>query len=134
MSWSNGNDKGLLWKLPVVKSKDVGKIGPAFGYGVGCGIGFGIGLLGGAGLGAGLPGLQFGFGIGAGCGIGIGFGYGVGKGIAYDENRRYSNIGKLFRGARNVSSQDKIDVLIDEIIESTRKLIKATSREMEKWK
>ena len=58
---------------------------------------FGVG----AGLGAGFPGLQIGIGVGAGCGIGLGFGYGVGKGIAYDENKRYSNVGKLFRGAGN---------------------------------
>lgn len=42
-----GDDKGLLWKLPVVESKRFGKLGPAFGFGAGCGLGFGIGLLGG---------------------------------------------------------------------------------------
>lgn len=51
----------------------------------------------GTGFGAGLPGLQIGFGVGAGCGVGIGFGYGVGRGIAYDENQKYSNIGTFFR-------------------------------------
>lgn len=40
-------DKALIWKLPVIKSKDLGKLGPAFGYGVGCGFGLGVGLLGG---------------------------------------------------------------------------------------
>lgn len=41
------DEKGLIWKLPVVKSKHLGKVGPAFGLGAGCGVGFGIGLLGG---------------------------------------------------------------------------------------
>ena len=40
-------EKGLLWKLPVIKSRDLGKLGPAFGVGAGCGVGFGVGLLGG---------------------------------------------------------------------------------------
>lgn len=40
-------EKGLLWKLPEVKSKDLGKLGPGFGFGAGCGVGFGIGLFGG---------------------------------------------------------------------------------------
>ena len=53
----------------------------------------------GAGLGYGFPGLTLGFGVGAGCGVGIGFGYGLGKGIAYDENKRYSNVGKMFQEA-----------------------------------
>lgn len=45
---SNGDDdKGLLWKLPQVRIKDVGKVGPAFGLGFGCGFGFGAGLIGG---------------------------------------------------------------------------------------
>jgi len=44
----NGDDeKGLLWKLPVLKSSNLGKLGPGFGVGAGCGLGFGIGLLGG---------------------------------------------------------------------------------------
>lgn len=44
----NGDDeKGLLWKLPVLKSNNLGKVGPGFGIGAGCGLGFGIGLLGG---------------------------------------------------------------------------------------
>lgn len=41
------DDKGLLWKLPQVRIKDIGKVGPAFGLGVGCGVGFGAGLIGG---------------------------------------------------------------------------------------
>jgi large subunit ribosomal protein L37e len=53
----------------------------------------------GAGLGFGFPGLTLGFGVGAGCGVGIGFGYGMGKGIAYDEHKRYSNVGKMFQEA-----------------------------------
>lgn len=59
----------------------------------------------GAGFGAGIPGLQIGFGIGAGCGVGVGFGYGVGRGVAYDENRRHTNVGKLFRGVGSLPSQ-----------------------------
>lgn len=42
-----------------------------------------------------MPGLQLGFGVGAGCGIGVGFGYGVGRGIAYDDRRQYTNVGKF---------------------------------------
>jgi len=41
------DDKGLLWKLPQVRIRDIGKVGPAFGLGVGCGFGFGAGLIGG---------------------------------------------------------------------------------------
>nr|CAD1832172.1 unnamed protein product [Ananas comosus var. bracteatus] len=135
MDGSDVRGKGLLWNLPVLKSNDLGKLGPGIGYGAGCGFGFGVGFLGGAGIGAGFPGLRIGLGFGAGCGIGVGFGYGVGKGIAYDENRRYSNVGKLFhRGTRNHPSEDQIDVLVDELIENTRRLIKATSREIEKWR
>ncbi|ONK57784.1 uncharacterized protein A4U43_C09F4060 [Asparagus officinalis] len=92
----------------------------------------------GAGLGAGFPGLQIGVGIGAGCGLGFGFGYGLGKGVAYDENKRYSNVGKLFRGSGNgqgrLPSQDRIDALLDDLIMNTKKLIKATSKELEKWR
>lgn len=43
----NNEEKGLLWKLPSVNSKNLGKLGPAFGIGVGCGVGFGVGLVGG---------------------------------------------------------------------------------------
>lgn len=63
-----------------------------------CTYTFSITILG-AGLGFGFPGLTLGFGVGAGCGIGIGFGYGMGKGIAYDERKRYSNVGKMFQDA-----------------------------------
>ncbi|CAA3031124.1 keratin, type II cytoskeletal 59 kDa, component IV [Olea europaea subsp. europaea] len=127
-------EKGLFWKLPVMKSKQLGKLGPAFGIGAGCGFGFAVGLVGGAGFGPGIPGLQLGFGFGAGCGIGLGFGYGVGRGIAYDENRRYSNVGKLFNDRGNLPTQDDISDLIDEIVVNTKKLMKATSREVEKWR
>jgi hypothetical protein len=44
---NNDIDKGLLWKLPVVKFSNYGKVGPGFGFGAGCGLGFGIGFLGG---------------------------------------------------------------------------------------
>jgi hypothetical protein len=52
-----------------------------------------------------MPGLQVGIGFGAGCGVGLGFGYGVGRGIAYDENRRYSNVGNLSGAPINIPSQ-----------------------------
>jgi hypothetical protein len=42
-----GVQKGLLWRLPEVTSKELGKIGPGFGLGVGCGAGAGIGFFGG---------------------------------------------------------------------------------------
>ncbi|KAE8687680.1 ATP synthase subunit 9 [Hibiscus syriacus] len=90
------DDKGLIWKLPPLKLKDVGKVGLAFSLGAGCGVGFGAGLIGGASFGPGIPGLQVGFGFGARCGVGLGFGYGVGMGVARDENRSYSNIKSLF--------------------------------------
>lgn len=41
------DEKGLLWKLPVVYSNKLGKLGPGFGFGAGCGVGFGVGLIGG---------------------------------------------------------------------------------------
>lgn len=59
----------------------------------------------GAGFGPGIPGLQLGFGFGAGCGVGVGFGYGVGRGIAYDDNRKYSNVGKAFHNFRPLPAQ-----------------------------
>lgn len=44
----SSTDRGLLWRLlPVLKSRDLGKLGPAFGYGIGCGAGIGVGLIGG---------------------------------------------------------------------------------------
>ncbi|GJM92348.1 hypothetical protein PR202_ga08814 [Eleusine coracana subsp. coracana] len=88
----------------------------------------------GAGIGAGFPGLQLGFGAGAGCGIGIGFGYGFGKGVAYDESGRYSNIRRPFQNSRNLPYDEQFDALFDELMESTRKLIKATSKEIDKWR
>ncbi|KAL6614042.1 hypothetical protein ACP70R_036312 [Stipagrostis hirtigluma subsp. patula] len=87
-----------------------------------------------AGIGAGFPGLQLGFGAGAGCGIGIGFGYAFGKGIAYDENGKYSNIRRPFQNSRILPSDEEFDILFDELMESTRRLIKATSKEIEKWR
>lgn len=42
-----GDDKGLIWKLPTVRSKDLGKLGPGIGFGAGCGVGLGAGLFGG---------------------------------------------------------------------------------------
>lgn len=116
----------------MLKSEHLGKLGPAFGVGAGCGFGFALGLIGGAGLGPGMPGLQLGFGVGAGCGIGMGFGYGVGRGIAYDDRRKYTNVGKFT--ISSLPSQDEIVSYIDEIIVNTKKLIKATSKEMEKWR
>ncbi|KAK6937907.1 hypothetical protein RJ641_031415 [Dillenia turbinata] len=127
-------EKGLLWKLPVIKVSQVGKLGPAFGFGAGCGFGFGFGLMGGAGFGPGIPGLHLGFGLGAGCGIGLGFGYGLGRGVAHDEHRRYTNIGKIFHGPGNLPTQEEIDVLINDLVINTKKLIRATSREIEKWR
>ncbi|XP_042487641.1 keratin, type I cytoskeletal 14 [Macadamia integrifolia] len=124
---SNDSDKGLLWrKLPVLKSKHLGKLGPGFGLGAGCGFGIGVGFLGGVGLGPGIPGLQIGFGVGAGCGVGLGFGYGVGKGVAHDEYRRYTNVG--------LPSQNDIGALLDEVVISTKKLMRATSKEIDKWR
>ncbi|XP_075108498.1 uncharacterized protein LOC107779538 isoform X2 [Nicotiana tabacum] len=119
----NGRDeeKGLVWKLPIVKSKQLGKIGPAFGLGIGCGFGLGIGLIGGTGFGPGLPGLQLGFGFGAGCGIGLGFGYAVGRGIAYDDNRKYSNVGKLFNGPANFPNQQVASSSCRQFTSSSRK-------------
>ncbi|XP_027359613.1 ATP-dependent RNA helicase glh-2 [Abrus precatorius] len=131
----NGDDdKGLLWKLPVLRSDGIGKVGPAFGVGAGCGLGFGLGLLGGVGFGPGIPGLQVGFGFGAGCGIGLGFGYGMGKGIAQDEYKRYSNVGNPFRNSGNLISEDDITALVDDIVINTKKLIRATSKEIDKWR
>lgn len=43
----NGDEKAPIWKLPQVKFKEIGKVGPAFGLGVGCGVGFGFGFVGG---------------------------------------------------------------------------------------
>ncbi|KAK4707807.1 hypothetical protein R3W88_028732 [Solanum pinnatisectum] len=132
----NGGDeeKGLIWKLPIVKSKHLGKMGPGFGIGVGCGFGIGIGLIGGAGFGPGLPGLQLGFGLGAGCGIGVGFGYAVGRGYAYDDNRRYSNAGNVFNRPVSFPNHDVVGQLLDEIVTNTKKLIKTTTQELDKWK
>ncbi|KAJ8770012.1 hypothetical protein K2173_009095 [Erythroxylum novogranatense] len=131
---SEEEEKGLLWKLPEVRLKDLGKVGPGFGLGAGCGVGFGVGLVGGVGIGPGIPGLQFGFGVGAGCGVGYGFGYGVGRGVAHDDKRRYSNIGKYFQGPGNLPTRDEIGALVDELVINSKKLVRATSREIEKWR
>ncbi|KAL0540574.1 hypothetical protein IC582_020582 [Cucumis melo] len=129
------DERGLLWNLPVLKSSRFGNLGPAFGLGVGCGVGFGIGLVGGAGFGPGIPGLQLGFGLGAGCGVGLGFGYGVGRGIAQDDKRRYSNVGDVLRGHQSIfPHQDDIGALVDDLVLNTKRLIRATSREIDKWK
>ncbi|KAG2627431.1 hypothetical protein PVAP13_3KG125944, partial [Panicum virgatum] len=96
--------------------------------------GVGVGLIGGAGVGPGFPGLRLGFGVGACCGIGIGFGYGFGKGVAYDENGKYSNIGRSNQKSKGLPSEDQIDILIDEVIENTKKLIKAILKEIDKWR
>lgn len=131
---NESEEKGLVWKLPQVNSKQLGKLGPAFGIGAGCGLGLGIGLLGGVGLGPGIPGFQIGVGFGAGCGVGLGFGYGAGRGIAYDENRRYSNVGNLSHAPINFPSQDEMGAIVDELVINTKKLIRATSREIDKWR
>lgn len=128
-----GNQKVLLWRLPVVTSKELGKIGPALGIGIGCGAGAGIGFFGGAGLGYGFPGLTLGFGVGAGCGVGIGFGYGLGKGIAYDEKKKYSNVGKMFQEAPHFP-MDTVGALFDELVINTKKLVTSTSKGIEKWR
>ncbi|OEL31396.1 hypothetical protein BAE44_0007585, partial [Dichanthelium oligosanthes] len=75
-----------------------------------------------------------GFRVGAGCGIGIGFGYGFGKGVAYDENGKRSNISRSNQKSKVLPSEDQIDILVDEVIENTKKLIKATLKEIDKWR
>ncbi|CAN1143258.1 hypothetical protein LINPERHAP1_LOCUS24119 [Linum perenne] len=135
---SSGNnddeEKGFIWKLPEIRVKDFGKIGPAFGYGAGCGVGFGVGLIGGFGIGPGIPGLQFGVGLGAGCGVGYGFGYGAGKGVAHDHSRRYSNVGKHFYSPSGLPPRNEIGALVNELVTNAERLAKATSREIEKWR
>ncbi|XP_021903394.1 uncharacterized protein LOC110818734 isoform X1 [Carica papaya] len=88
----------------------------------------------GAGFGPGIPGIQVGFGFGAGCGVGIGFGYGVGKGIARDENYTYSNVGQLFHRSQRLPTQDDINAIIDVLVTNTKELVRATSREIDKWR
>ncbi|KAL8130262.1 hypothetical protein V2J09_019417 [Rumex salicifolius] len=132
--FTDDSGKGLIWRLPELRTNRLGKIGPAFAYGIGCGTGFGFGLIGGAGIGPGIPGLQLGFGVGVGCGVGVGFGYGVGKGVAYDENRKYSNIGRISQGLGNFPSQDELGAVVDEFLISTKKVINAASKEMDKWR
>ncbi|XP_078433366.1 glycine-rich protein [Wolffia australiana] len=126
-----GGENGVFWKLPVVRSKELGKLGPGVGLGAGCGVGLGVGLFGGAGVGLGFPGLSLGFGVGAGCGVGLGFGYGLGRGVATDEYRRYSNVGN---SNGTLLSQDHLISLVDELVENTKKLVRATSKSIEKWR
>jgi hypothetical protein len=128
MGDDDDSKRGLAWKLPLVKSKELGKIGPAMGYGIGCGFGLGAGIIGGAGIGIGVPGVQFGFGIGAGCGVGLGFGYGVGRGWAYDENGKYNNVGR----GKNGSYENQIEALMDDVISSTKRAFNAIEREIQK--
>ncbi|KAF3321731.1 glycine-rich cell wall structural protein 1-like protein [Carex littledalei] len=120
--------KGLLWKLPEVKSSDIGKLGPGFGFGAGCGVGLGIGLFGGLGFGPGFPGLQAGLGAGAGCGVGLGFGYGMGKGVAYDATGEHSNVGKLFQKGQGLPGQEQIGALVEGLIGNTQSLVKLLTR------
>ncbi|CAH9051075.1 unnamed protein product [Cuscuta europaea] len=134
MNGGQDEAKGFLWKLPVVKSKELGKLGPGFGLGIGCGFGFGVGLIGGMGFGPGIPGLQIGFGLGAGCGVGLGFGYAIGRGIGYDDERKHSNVGWSFHRNGTFPTQYEIDSLIDELVKSTKKLVRETSREVDKWR
>lgn len=47
MTDGDEEDKGPIWRLPVLKSKELGKLGPGFGLGAGCGFGLGFGLIGG---------------------------------------------------------------------------------------
>ncbi|KAJ7516963.1 hypothetical protein O6H91_21G006600 [Diphasiastrum complanatum] len=120
--------KGLVWRLPVVETADWGKLGPGFGYGLGCGVGVGAGVIGGAGLGFGFPGLQLGVGLGAGCGFGVGFGYGLGKGRAYDENGRYSNIGKFQPRRKGASSGAEIGAILDDFVSGIKRALDAVGK------
>jgi len=63
----------------------------------------------------------------------MGFGYGMGKGIAYDEHKRYSNIGKMFQEAPHLPT-DTVVALFDELVINTKKLVTATSKGIEKWR
>ena len=40
--------KGIMSRLPKLRTHDWGTLGPAFGYGIGCGVGFGAGIVGGS--------------------------------------------------------------------------------------
>ncbi|KAJ4847350.1 hypothetical protein Tsubulata_010409 [Turnera subulata] len=141
-SWSGGDDddnKGLLWKLPEVRLKEFGKLGPAFGFGAGCGVGFGVGLIGGGAhnkiMVSGFDKCQvlvldLGFLVcnsGLDWELGVGLGYGLGRGVARDESRTYSNVA-------NLPTQRELGALATELVFSTQKLIEATSREIEKWR
>ncbi|KAG0584388.1 hypothetical protein M758_3G206600 [Ceratodon purpureus] len=117
--------KGIMSRLPKLRTHDWGTLGPAFGYGIGCGVGFGAGIVGGAGLGLGFPGLQVGFGVGAGCGVGIGFGYGLGKGRAYDDNVTYSNIGRLPKRQKSFagSTGAELGAIVDDFVTGVKRAL-----------
>lgn len=135
MSWISNRDggrdeegKGILWKLPVVKNKDLGKLGPGFGAGVGCGVGLSGGVC--FGFETGFPGLQIGFGVGGGCGIGIGFGYGVGRGVGYDERKKYSNAGKMFGNTGNLLPGTQLSTLLEDIAGFTERQIACARKQI----
>ncbi|WVZ15615.1 hypothetical protein V8G54_013181 [Vigna mungo] len=126
LKMNDDDNKGLLWKLPVIKSDQFGKVGPAFGIGVGCGLGFGAGFLGGLLLNPPLHLLQFRILVTRCFDISIGkiiewvlaleflvyklaldlvLDVELDWGIAQDENKKYSNVGNPFRGARSIVSE-----------------------------
>ncbi|KAM1242615.1 hypothetical protein ACFX2G_034953 [Malus domestica] len=102
------NEKGLLWKLPILGTQQLGKVGPAFGLDGGCGLGFGIGFLGGAGFGPGIPGLQ------------------VGLGLVLDTG--------ISPASRDLPTHDDIGALVEELVDNTKKLFRATTKEIDKWR
>ncbi|KAJ7539602.1 hypothetical protein O6H91_11G101100 [Diphasiastrum complanatum] len=120
--------KGLVWRLPLVRAADVGKLGPAFGLGMGCGVGVGVGIVGGAGLGFGFPGLQLGVGLGVGCGVGVGFGYGLGKGRAYDENGGHSNLGKVRVRKNGAVSGSEVGAILDDFVSEIKRALETLDK------
>ncbi|TKW27220.1 hypothetical protein SEVIR_3G243700v4 [Setaria viridis] len=72
------------------------------------------------------------FGAGAGCGVGVGVGLigGVGPGFP----GLHLGFGVGVGCGIGIGFGDQIDVLLDELIENTKKLIKATSKEIDKWR
>eukprot|EP00252_Welwitschia_mirabilis_P006437 TRINITY_DN17320_c0_g1_i1.p1 TRINITY_DN17320_c0_g1~~TRINITY_DN17320_c0_g1_i1.p1 ORF type:complete len:154 (+),score=28.80 TRINITY_DN17320_c0_g1_i1:342-803(+) len=129
--------ENLLVKLPLVQSRDHGKIGPAVGFGIGCGVGLGAGLFTGAGPTVGIHGMPFRIGAGAGCGLGLGIGYGAGRGWAKDENGNHNNVQRLFKKGRNgerveISLDEFITTMMNDLINSTTKACEAIAREIEK--
>ncbi|KAG7025114.1 hypothetical protein SDJN02_13937 [Cucurbita argyrosperma subsp. argyrosperma] len=116
------DESGMLWKLPVLKSSRIGRLGPAFGLGVGCGVGFGIGLVGGFLL-------QLGFGVlVSGCGLGLGFGYAIEELLLFCHQETFLDFHFYF------ISRDEIGALVDELALNTKKLIRVTAQEIDKWK